>query len=75
MVLVRPVARSLGVAVLAECSALTQKNLKAVFDTAIVVSLEHKEQLKGLRQRQREQTPNKITQLSQTWWRKLSCFV
>lgn len=73
----RQVARSLGVSAFAECSALTQKNLKAVFDTAIMVSLEHKEELKGMRQRVtlREKTPDKFRQLSQTWWRKLSCFM
>ncbi|KAG7316037.1 hypothetical protein KOW79_020903 [Hemibagrus wyckioides] len=73
----RQVTRSLGVSAFAECSALTQKNLKAVFDTAIMVSLEHKEELKGMRQRVmlREKTPDKFRQLSQTWWRKLSCFM
>lgn len=58
----RLVARGLGVTAFAKCSALTQKNLKVVFDTAIVVSLEHKEKMKGLRQRPRltlrEKTPN-----------------
>ncbi|KAK3510867.1 hypothetical protein QTP70_022833, partial [Hemibagrus guttatus] len=73
----RLVSRSLGVSAFAECSALTQKNLKAVFDTAIMDSLEHKEELKGMRQRVmlREKTPDKFRQLSQTWWRKRSCFM
>ncbi|XP_027034755.1 rho-related GTP-binding protein RhoU [Tachysurus fulvidraco] len=73
----RLVARSLGVSAFAECSALTQKNLKAVFDTAIMVSLEHKEQPKGLRRRVmvRNKTPEKLRQLSQAWWKKLSCFM
>lgn len=75
----RLVARGLGVTAFAKCSALTQKNLKVVFDTAIVVSLEHKEKMKGLRQRPRltlrEKTPNKIRQPSQTWWRNVSCFM
>lgn len=76
---VRLVARSLGISAFAECSALTQENLKAVFDAAIMVSLEHKEEPKGLRLRQRlmlrQKTPEKIRQLSQAWWRKLNCFI
>lgn len=69
---VRLVAQSLGVTAFTECSALTQKNLKAVFDTAIVATLEHKEELK---EPLRPKTPEKVRQLSQTWWRKLSCFM
>lgn len=76
-------ARNLGLSAFSECSALTQKNLKTVFDTAIMVSLEHKEELKSMRQSQRlrqslalrQKTPEKIRQFSQTWWRKFSCFM
>lgn len=72
-------AQTIGAATFTECSALTQKNLKEVFDTAIVVSLRHAEETREERLRPRhilrEKTPDKIKQLSVTWWRKLSCFM
>ncbi|KAG9262643.1 rho-related GTP-binding protein RhoU-like [Astyanax mexicanus] len=72
-------AQNIGAVAFTECSALTQKNLKEVFDTAIVASLQHVEEVReeGLRGRLtlREKTPEKLKQLSETWWRKLSCFV
>lgn len=69
-------ARSIGAVTFAECSALTQKNLKEVFDAAIVVSMQHAEEGAWLRRQTfRDKTPDKIKQLSETWWRKLSCLV
>ncbi|XP_066515339.1 rho-related GTP-binding protein RhoU [Hoplias malabaricus] len=72
-------AQNIGAMDFTECSALTQKNLKEMFDTAIMVSLQHKDEVQreALRERctLREKTPDKIKQLSETWWRKLSCFV
>ncbi|XP_037399624.1 rho-related GTP-binding protein RhoU [Pygocentrus nattereri] len=72
-------AQTIGAVAYVECSALTQKNLKEVFDTAIVASLQHVEEVQeeGLRARHmlREKAPDKIKQLSVTWWRKLSCFM
>lgn len=72
-------AQHIGAVAFAECSALTQKDLKEVFDTAIVASLQHAEEVRqeGLKGRLtlREKTPDKIKQLSETWWRKLSCLV
>ncbi|XP_065151898.2 rho-related GTP-binding protein RhoU [Paramisgurnus dabryanus] len=67
-------ARSIGAVTFAECSALTQKNLKEVFDAAIVVSMQQ-EGVWLRRQTFRDKTPDKIKQLSETWWRKLSCLV
>ncbi|XP_051982750.1 rho-related GTP-binding protein RhoU-like [Xyrauchen texanus] len=69
-------ARSIGAVTCAECSALTQKNLKDVFDAAILASMQHVEEGAWLRRLTlREKTPDKIKQLSETWWRKLSCVV
>ncbi|XDV15769.1 hypothetical protein PO909_015773 [Leuciscus waleckii] len=64
-------ARSIGAGTFAECSALTQKNLKEVFDGAILASIRRAEEPRTLTLR--EKTPDKIKQLSETWWRKLSC--
>ncbi|XP_048051988.1 rho-related GTP-binding protein RhoU [Megalobrama amblycephala] len=67
-------ARSIGAVTFTECSALTQKNLKEVFDGAILASMRHAEEAAWPRiQTLREKTPDKIKQLSETWWRKLSC--
>lgn len=67
-------ARSIGAVTFAECSALTQKNLKEVFDGAILASMRHAKEAAWPRiQTLREKTPDKIKQLSETWWRKLSC--
>ncbi|KAK7161185.1 hypothetical protein R3I94_004001 [Phoxinus phoxinus] len=64
-------ARSIGAGTFTECSALTQKNLKEVFDGAILASMRRAEEPRMLTLR--EKTPDKIKQLSDTWWRKLSC--
>ncbi|XP_073699046.1 rho-related GTP-binding protein RhoU [Garra rufa] len=67
-------ARSIGAVTFVECSALTQKNLKEVFDGAILASMRHAEETAWPRRHTlREKTPDKIKQLSETWWRKLSC--
>ncbi|XP_073762398.1 rho-related GTP-binding protein RhoU isoform X2 [Danio rerio] len=67
-------ARSIGAVTFAECSALTQKNLKEVFDAAILASMKHAEESMWPRiQTLREKTPDKIRQLSESWWKKLSC--
>ncbi len=70
----RMCARSIGAVTFTECSALTQKNLKEVFDGAILASMRHAEEAAWPRMLTlREKTPDKIKQLSETWWRKLSC--
>uniref|UniRef100_A0AAY4DPH6 Uncharacterized protein n=1 Tax=Denticeps clupeoides TaxID=299321 RepID=A0AAY4DPH6_9TELE len=61
-------SQSIGAITHTECSALTQKNLKEVFDAAIMASLQNAE---TLQQRQRlRRTPDKIWKLSESWWRK-----
>ncbi|KAG8143710.1 hypothetical protein E2320_000915 [Naja naja] len=61
-------ARKLGMAGYVECSALTQQNLKEVFDTAIVLGLRAGEGPKGQRA-----PPSCIWVLSKDWWNKYVC--
>lgn len=61
-------ARKLGMAGYMECSALTQQNLKEVFDTAIVLGLRAGEGPKGQRA-----PPSCIWALSKDWWNKYLC--
>ncbi|XP_032083851.1 LOW QUALITY PROTEIN: rho-related GTP-binding protein RhoU-like [Thamnophis elegans] len=64
----RSLARKLGMAGYVECSALTQQNLKEVFDTAIVLGLRAGEDPKGQRA-----PPSCIWALSKDWWNKYVC--
>ncbi|XP_039217847.1 rho-related GTP-binding protein RhoU-like isoform X2 [Crotalus tigris] len=61
-------ARKLGLAGYVECSALTQENLKEVFDTAIVLGLQAGEGARGQRR-----PPSCIWALSKDWWSKYVC--
>ncbi|XP_015669345.1 rho-related GTP-binding protein RhoU-like [Protobothrops mucrosquamatus] len=61
-------ARKLGLAGYVECSALTQQNLKEVFDTAIVLGLRAGEGPRGQRA-----PPSCIWALSKDWWSKYVC--
>ncbi|XP_075905599.1 rho-related GTP-binding protein RhoU-like [Nelusetta ayraudi] len=71
-------AVEIGAVAYMECSSLTQKNLKEVFDTAIMASLQnynfHKHPRgKQKRQKKQRQTPNKMKSLSKSWWKRYCC--
>eukprot|EP00063_Salmo_salar_P056596 XP_014031431.1 PREDICTED: rho-related GTP-binding protein RhoU-like isoform X2 [Salmo salar] len=70
-------AQDIGAVSFVECSGLTQKNLKEVFDQAILASIQPVENVQQLQHRQslRKKTPDKIKSLSETCWKKLSCVV
>ncbi|XP_029284196.1 rho-related GTP-binding protein RhoU-like [Cottoperca gobio] len=70
-------AEELGVVGFAECSALTQKNLKDAFDAAILASIQQMDSCSVQQQRitLRKKTPEKIKSLSETWWRRINCLM
>ncbi|XP_029950179.1 rho-related GTP-binding protein RhoU-like [Salarias fasciatus] len=72
-------ARQLGAAGFAECSALTQQNLKDAFDAAILAGVRppDRDQDRDRDQRLtlRKKTPEKIRSLSAAWWTRISCLV
>uniref|UniRef100_A0A8P4KFJ4 Uncharacterized protein n=1 Tax=Dicentrarchus labrax TaxID=13489 RepID=A0A8P4KFJ4_DICLA len=70
-------AQELGAVGFAECSALTQKNLKDAFDSAILASIQLTDSCSVQQQRLtlRKKTPDKIKSLSETWWRNINCLM
>lgn len=72
-------AAEIGATTYIECSSLTQKNLKEVFDTAILTSLQNtspKKTLRGKQQKRQKkyrQTPVKMKSLSKSWWKRYCC--
>ncbi|KAJ7984896.1 hypothetical protein DPEC_G00359520 [Dallia pectoralis] len=54
-----------------ECSSLTQKNLKEVFDTAIAASIQYNDCQQQHRLKKR--TPDKMKKISKSWWKKYCC--
>ncbi|XP_061819517.1 ras homolog family member Ua [Nerophis lumbriciformis] len=76
----RECAAEIGAVAYVECSSLTQKNLKEVFDTAIMASLQNLSSQKHLRGKQKRrakqrQTPDKMKSLSKSWWKRYCCVV
>ncbi|XP_028817984.1 ras homolog family member Ub [Denticeps clupeoides] len=68
----RALADKVGAVAYVECSALTQKNLKEVFDGAIAVGLRHAER-RARRERKVRSTADKMKMLSKSWWKKYVC--
>lgn len=71
-------AAEMGALAYVECSSLTQKNLKEVFDTAILASLhgcgsEKQPRGKQKRRKKQKQTPDKMKSLSKSWWKRYCC--
>ncbi|XP_061670263.1 ras homolog family member Ua [Syngnathoides biaculeatus] len=71
-------AAEIGAVAYVECSSLTQKNLKEVFDTAILASLQSHSSQKHSRGKQKRrtkqmQTPDKMKSLSKSWWKRYCC--
>lgn len=71
-------AEEIGALCYMECSSLTQKNLKEVFDAAILASLQNYSSQKPQRNKtkknlQRGRRPEKMKNLSKSWWRRYCC--
>uniref|UniRef100_A0A3B3ZAN3 Uncharacterized protein n=2 Tax=Periophthalmus magnuspinnatus TaxID=409849 RepID=A0A3B3ZAN3_9GOBI len=71
-------AREIEAVTYIECSSLTQKNLKDVFDSAILASLQNYNSQKSLRGKRKKpkkykQTPDKMKSLSKSWWKSYCC--
>lgn len=68
----RALADKIGAVSYIECSSLTQKNLKEVFDAAISVGLRHSDR-RARRERKVHSTADKMKMLSKSWWKKYIC--
>ncbi|KAJ4944798.1 hypothetical protein JOQ06_013338 [Pogonophryne albipinna] len=74
----RQLAEELGMVGFMEVSALTQKNLKDPFDSAILASIQQTEMESCSEERKmkiplRKKTPDKMKSVWETWWRKINC--
>lgn len=68
----------IGAVAYMECSSLTQKNLKEVFDIAILAALQNCNPHTSLRGKQKgrkkyKQTPGNVKSLSKSWWKRYCC--
>lgn len=74
----RDCVTEIGAVAYIECSSLTQKNLKEVFDAAILATLQNyssHNSRRGKRKSQKKykQTPDKVKTLSRSWWKRYCC--
>lgn len=71
----RGLAEKIGAVAYVECSSLTQKNLKDVFDLAIVCGLRQVDRQVAGERKMKALTANKMRTLSRSWWKKYICVI